>query len=390
MILVYGATGTTGALVAGQLVDHGFEVVLSGRDQSRLARLADQLRGLEIRPAQVHVAAELAAAVRGARVVISCAGPFLLLGDPVLRAAIDAGAHYMDVSGEQAFLRDAYEQHDSRARRAGVTAAPGFAWEVALGDWAASRAAALVRAQVADEREGPDAGIDPGNGPAADDLDPDAPLDEIAVGYALSRVRTTPGTRQSLIASLSRPASVWREDRWESAAPLSRTRRMMFPPPFGSRDALLWPSGEVITVPRHIAARRVETFLALNEDLPGLGYAARLASLVGPLVSIAAASPLGAFARARAGAAPPPGDEARRGIEFALVAEAGLRFRRARVALGGRDPYALSARIIALGVERLLSAGGAPPGVVAPSQLADPEASLATLVGEGWLSLAEH
>jgi short subunit dehydrogenase-like uncharacterized protein len=388
MIVVYGASGTTGALVARQLAERGLEVVLSGRDRGRLARLADELFGAEIRPAQVHDPAELAAAVRGARVVVACAGPFLQVGEPVLRAAIDAGAHYLDVCGEQAFLRDAYEQCDSRARKAGVTAVPGFAWEVALGDWAASRAARLVRAQAAGEPGGED-----GDGGEDDDRGDGAgeePLDEVVVGYALSRVRTSPGTRQSLLAALSRPMSVWREDRWESTAPLSRARRLVFPPPFGERESLLWPSGEVITVPRHSAARRVDTYLTAGEGLPGLGAAARLAGLAGPLVALAAASPLGAFARARAGAAPPPDEESRRRIEYALVAEAALRFRRARVSLAGTDPYAVSGRIAALGVERLLAGPDAPPsGVLAPSQLADPEASLATLVGEGWVSVAE-
>jgi short subunit dehydrogenase-like uncharacterized protein len=389
MIVIYGASGTTGELVARELVGRGLEVVLAGRDRARLARLAENLSGLEIRPAQVHDTAEMAAAVRGARVVVSCAGPFLLVGGPVLRAAIDAGAHYLDISGEQAFLRDAYEQCDSRARRAGISAVPGFGWEVAIGDWAASRAAVLARARAASD-------VDVDADPAVE------PLDEIAIGYALSRVRASPGTWQSVVGALSAPACVWNEDRWEPATPLSRTRRLSYPPPFGEREGLLWPSGEVVTVPRHVAARRVESYMTVGDGrLPGLGAAARLAGLLGPLLSVAAASPLGALARARAGAAPPPDEDARRHIEFALVAEAALRFRRARVSVGGTDPYALSARIAALGVERLLAGGRgrsndspaeAPPpaGVLAPSQLADPEASLATLVGEGLLSYAEH
>jgi len=374
MILIYGATGTTGALVARELVGRGHEVVLSGRDRSRLAQVARELSGLEIRPAHVHDASALAAAVRGASLVIACAGPFLLVGEPVLRAAIDAGAHYLDMSGEQAFLRDAYEMCDSPARRAGVTAVPGFAWEVAVGDWAASRAGALARDQAA-----ADVGAE----------EDDGLLDEVIVGYALSHVRTSPGTRQSLLAALSRPTSVWREDRWEQAAPLSRVRRLAFPPPFGERDALLWPGGEVITVPRHAPARRVETYMTVGDGAPPLRAAARLAGLFGPLIALAAASPLGALARAQAGAAAAPDQAARQHIEFAVVAEAALRFRRARVSVGGTDPYAVSARIAALGALRLLSSPAPPPGVIAPSQLADPEGSLATLVGEGWLSLSE-
>jgi short subunit dehydrogenase-like uncharacterized protein len=396
MIVIYGATGTTGALVARELVGRGHQIVLAGRDRSRLERLARNLAGPEvgrdgpaIRPAQVHDAAEMAAAVRGARVVVACAGPFVQVGEAALRAAIDVGAHYLDVCGEQEFLREAYERFDSPARRAGVTAVPGFAWEIALGDWAASRAAALCRAQSAPGSEG---GTGAGGADDADGAD-DAiePVDEIVIGYALSQVSTTPGTRQSLVAALSQPISVWREDRWERVAPLSRTRRITFPPPFGEREGLLWPSGEVITVPRHAPARRIEAYLTAGGGAPALRAAARLAGVVGPLVTLAAASPLGAFVRARAGAGPPPDEAARRHIEFAIIAEASLHFRRARVSLAGTDPYAQSARIAALGIERLLGAGPPPPaGVIAPSQLVSPEKSLAALVGEGWLSLAEH
>ena len=212
MIVIYGATGTTGALVARELHRRGFEVVLSGRDRSRLSRLASQLSGPEIRPAQVHDGAELAAAVRGARLVVACAGPFLQIGEPVLRAAIEAGAHYLDLCGEQAFLRQAYEQQDSRARRAGVVAVPGFAWEIALGDWAASRAADLALGQ---------AGSDLGAGEAEA---PDQTLDEIVVGYLLSHIRASAGTQKSLIAALSGPTCVWSEDRWEIGRASCRER----------------------------------------------------------------------------------------------------------------------------------------------------------------------
>jgi short subunit dehydrogenase-like uncharacterized protein len=35
-----------------------------------------------------------------ARVVVNCVGPFRFYGEPVVRACIESGAHYVDVSGE--------------------------------------------------------------------------------------------------------------------------------------------------------------------------------------------------------------------------------------------------------------------------------------------------
>jgi short subunit dehydrogenase-like uncharacterized protein len=366
MIVVYGATGTTGTLVAEELYRRGFDLVLAGRDRGRLSGLAEKLGGPPIRQAQVHDQRALEAALAGAQAVVSCAGPFLVMGEPVLRAAIAAGAHYLDTSGEQAFIREAYERYDSRARKAGVTAVPAFAFEVALGDWAAARAAALVRETA--------------------EVDEAEPIDEVVVGYAVSGFRPSGGTLQSAVATLARPAVVWQEDRWERAAPGARSRTFTFPPPFGPRDAVRIPSGEVVTVPRHVAARRVETFLAL-----GPSPVARMAAgLLGPILPLVAASPLGALVRSRAGAAPPPDQAQRSAARFAIVAEASHRFHRSRVSISGSDLYAISAVIVAEGIAHLAGAVGSPPrGVITPSELMDPAGALADLVGGGHIAMEE-
>jgi short subunit dehydrogenase-like uncharacterized protein len=388
MIVIYGATGLTGSLLAEELVARGQPVVLSGRDRGRLERLANRLGGLEFRQAEVHDARRMAAALAGARVVVACAGPFLKVGEPVLRAAIEAGAHYLDITGEQAFMRDMYERYDSRARRAKLAAVSGFAFEIALGDWAAARAAQLLRAEEAADVGGRKARLALARArldePAGED-----PVDEVVVGYAISQLRPSTGTQASAIESLRRPGCVWHEDRWERAAPASRARSFQFPPPWGERTAISFPSGEVVSVPRHVAARRVETYLAYGDGSPLTRGAARLVGLVGPLLPALAASPLGALARAHAGGSRQPAPEERALARFAVVAEASRRFRRARVSLSGTDLYRVAAAIAAAGAEKL--AGADPPalGVLAPSQIADPVESLAELVGEGLIALEE-
>jgi short subunit dehydrogenase-like uncharacterized protein len=369
MIVVYGASGTTGTLVAEELYRRGFEIVLAGRDRVRLAGLAETLGGVEIRQAAVHDQAALEAALTGAKVVVSCAGPFLIVGEPILRAAIAVGAHYLDTCGEQAFLREAHERCDARARRAGVAAVSGFAFEVALGDWAAGRAAARVR--------------------ALDGGDPEEPIDAVTIGYAISHFRPSAGTVQSAVTSLARPGLIWHQDRWEPAAAGSRSRRITFPAPFGERDAVLFPSGEVVTVPRHVDCRRVETYLAWGDGSSIARTLARAAGLVGPFLPLLASSPLGALARSRAAAARPPDLAERTGSRFAVVAEAAHRFHRARVSLSGSDLYGISAEIVAEGVAHLMAAAPAMTGVLAPSELMDGEQALAELVGAGRIALEE-
>ncbi len=352
-VLVYGATGTTGDLVARALLERGLEVIVSGRDRGRLQRRAAELGGVELRPAPVHDRAALAAAVRGVDLVVACAGPFSLMGEPVLAAAIEAGADYLDTTGEQVFMREMYERHESAARHAGVCAVSGCAFEIALGDWSAALAAAQL---------GPDT------------------VDEVTVSYWLDQFAATAGTRASAVESLARGGLVWDHDRWQESPPAAERRVVSFPGT-GERRAVSFPSGEVITVPRHIAVRRVQSFLAL-EGSP----ISRLPGWAGAALPLLLRTPLLSAARARAVGGRQPDADARAAARFAVVADARRNFEDARVAVTGRDVYATTAAILANAAAELCGRRGRPErpvGVLAPTAAFDPEASLAALAAVG-------
>lgn len=358
MIVVYGATGTTGTLVARELAARGERPVVAGRDPARLAALAREL-GVEHRVAGVHDARALSAALAGARVVVNCAGPFLRLGEPVVRAAIDAGVHYLDTAGEQAFVKEVYERYESAARRAGVAVVNACAYEVALGDWAAALAA---------EASG-------------------GPLDELVVAYAVDGFRPTRGTQLSAIESLSGRGFVWDHDRWDPVAPAAETRDVRFPEPFGARQTLSFPSPEVITVPRHIDARRVQTYASLLPDSPLSRVAGSLTSLVGPALPALLQSPLGAFARSHARGET---DRARQAeTRFAVLAEATRDFRRVRVAVTGQDIYGVTADIAATAARALDGAETRATGVLAPSQLLAPGPTLSAVASRCGLKVVQ-
>jgi short subunit dehydrogenase-like uncharacterized protein len=361
MVLVYGATGFTGRLVAAELRRLGLEVVLAGRDRGRLAALAAELGGVDIRVAPVHDAAALAAAMAGARVVVACAGPFRRVGEPVVRAAIEAGAHYLDTTGEQAFVRDVLERFDSPARRAGVAVVPACGFEIAIGDYLAARAAARL----------PDA-------------DGDDTIGELVVAYAVEHFRPSPGTASSALDALAAPGVVWTGDRWEPSAPGAERRTFAFPE-LGERMAVSFPSAEVIAVPRHLPVQRVQTFLALGGDRPADRLAARVGAAAGPLLPMLLRSPLAGALRARAAAAPPPTDADRRRARFAVVAEAERRFERGRATATGSDIYGLTATIVGRAASRLHKLGrdSGRAGVLAPAQAFDPEVELAALEAAG-------
>jgi short subunit dehydrogenase-like uncharacterized protein len=356
-LVLYGATGHTGRLVAAALQTVADTLVLAGRDRARLDALAGSLEGdVRVAVAPAHDEAALARAFEGAAVVVSCAGPFSQMGEPVVRAAIAAGADYLDSTGEQAFMREVYEHYESAARRRGVCVVNGHAFEIAVGDWAAARAAGR--------------------------LGGDEPLDEIIVGYALDHMRPTRGTQLSVAESLSRGGVLWDHDRWRAVAPAAEARTLSFPE-LGERATVSFPSGEVITVPRHLEVRRVQTFISL-----GAGAAARLgaggARLLGSALPALVASPLASYLRSRVGArrtAPPD----RSATRFAIAARARRGFEEAQVAVSGGDPYALTAGLLRAAAVSLLARrpDRRPVGVLAPSQAFSPVELQRTLTEHG-------
>ena len=369
-VAIYGATGTTGALIARELADRGAELILAGRDAQKLGALAAELGD----DAQVRIAAAddviaLLEAFRGARVVVACAGPFAQHGEPVLEAAIAAGAHYLDVSGEQAFLRQMYERHEAHARRAGVSVISGMGVEIALGDLAAGWAAAHL------------AGVDDDDEPVrayeVEAVGADEPLDEVAVAYLVDRFVPTPGRQLSTLAALTTPGVVWHLDRWDPVSPAAERRRVQ------EREVVSYPSGEVITVPRHVAARRVQTYVSFV-DSP---WVHRAAGVLGAAVPLLARTGLG---RRLAGMIDPrvPDAAARAAARFTVVATAERGFDQAQVSVSGNDVYATTATIAAWGAMELAGRVAGPTGVLAPAEVFVPRAALAELAEEAALTVS--
>ncbi len=121
-IVVFGATGYTGRLVAERLAANGARPVLAGRDEQRLGELAERLGGLETVKADALRRNSVFAAVEPGDVVVSTVGPFAKWGDAAVRAAIAApGSVYMDSTGEPVFIRRVFGELGGPAERAGST-----------------------------------------------------------------------------------------------------------------------------------------------------------------------------------------------------------------------------------------------------------------------------
>ncbi len=252
LVGLLGATGQVGELTASALDDRGIPFVAAGRDEIALERLA-----ADVGTAVGAVAADAASPEDVARLaertalVVNVAGPIGRSGPTVLAAASGAGRPYIDCAVGQRHLRDAL--HDDGDGGGRPPALLGCGVLTGVGDLLA----AVASAELHGARD-------------------------VHVAYLVSDLRrtATPGLRAAVGDHLGRPTLAWvdghlREER------VGHVRRLVwFPRPVGPRSAVAIPTGEALTVPRHLAdVRTVRSYLAVRgptaELLQGLDALAR-------------------------------------------------------------------------------------------------------------------
>jgi short subunit dehydrogenase-like uncharacterized protein len=357
-IVVYGATGLVGGRVCAALDADDVPFVAAGRRRGALEKLARLVGATDWRVAELEHDA-LVTAFGGAQVIVNCAAPLALVAEPVLLAALEVGAHYIDLGGDQAIMHELYERHDSTARRAGRVVVPGCGLNCAIGDWAAAWAAMHV---CAVHDEGPVVRVAP-----AARLAEDTPLDEVAVSYIFDNLVLSPGSQKAVFGNLHTRGLVWVRDRWEAVAPAAHRRRVNAGPEMGGeRDAVSFPGGDVITVPRHIAARTVETFVSTTRSSAATA-ALRLLARAMPLVPKRATDMFAPYQ---------PHEEEYARTRFAVIAQARRGFSAAQVVVRGDDQYRTSAGIAAWIARALAARSTGPIGMRAPSELFRPELAL--------------
>lgn len=131
-ILIYGATGYTGELIAARAVSMGMHPIIAGRDGAKLSAIGQRL-GLEVRVVALDDAQAMTAALSGVGTVLHCAGPFSRTSRPMLAACLQARANYLDITGEIDVFEQIYaREHDIAA--AGIVAMPGVGFDVVPSD----------------------------------------------------------------------------------------------------------------------------------------------------------------------------------------------------------------------------------------------------------------
>lgn len=350
-IAVYGATGYTGRLIAGELRRRGAEVVLAGRNRPKLEILAEDLGGEPaIRQASLDDSAALRELLDPCAAVIACAGPFQLHGEPVLAAAVETGTHYLDTTGEQPFMLKVFDDYGPSAEQAGVALVTAMGFDYLPGDMLAALTAEGMGS-----------------------------LDEIVLAYAVRGFGATRGTALSALGMMAGGDKEWRDGELASAGRGVGAGSWVFPDPIGRQRMVRYPAGEHVTVPRHVQTQRVRTLLTASTVIP-LPLVPRVAPLVMVPFQLTMRTPLRRAVAALIPRLPEgPSEESRRGSSFTVVCEARQGSRRRRGTLTGANPYGLTARTTVEGALRCAAPGYDRKGALAPSEAFDPRDFLAAL-----------
>ncbi len=142
-LLIYGATGYTGELLARAARQEGLAPILCGRSQDKVWQLASEL-GLEYRVSDLEDPGRLDQALAGVDVVMNAAGPFVHTAPALVDACLRPGAHYLDVTGEVSVV-EAVSRRGDEAKRRDVMLMPAAGFDVVASDCLAAHAARRVR-----------------------------------------------------------------------------------------------------------------------------------------------------------------------------------------------------------------------------------------------------
>lgn len=124
-VVLWGATGFTGALVARHLADtYGdtLDWAIAGRNRDKLEQLRSELEmpGLPLIEADSTDRASLDKLAARTRVVCTTVGPYALYGDELLAACVSAGTHYCDLTGEVQWMARNIDRHQAAAEESGA------------------------------------------------------------------------------------------------------------------------------------------------------------------------------------------------------------------------------------------------------------------------------
>lgn len=335
-ILLFGATGYTGKITARALADRGADFVVAGRNPSKLEKLAAETGAADVRVVDAGDVDGLTDALMDVKVLVTCVGPFLQLGDTAVEAALRAGVHYVDSAGEGPFVERLIRERHDDALRTGIAMAPAMGFDEVPGD--------VATALVSEGLE----------------------LPEIALTYAFPS-QASAGTLRSVLGIVPSKARWTVDGKDHRVRAGEETRWAPMPPPLGPQASVSFPLAICHLAPLHAKVSSFRTYsttgtwqrLAMKATMPALTALLSSGAVRSLATKVIDRLPEG------------PGDAARERGKWTILAEATTADGAWRnVVLTGTDVYGLTGRTLATAATTMAAADYSGRGVLAPVQAA--------------------
>ena len=336
-VVLFGATGYTGRLTAEAMVERGLRPVLAARSARKLGDLAGALGGnLDTAVADVSDPGSVRDLVEQGDVLVTTVGPFVSWGAPAAAAATTAGAHYLDSTGEPAFIREVFERYGPAAADQDAAMLTAFGY-----DWVPGNLAGGLALRS-----------------AGDDAV------RVDIGYFITgRGVASGGTRASSLGAVSEPGFVFRDGRVRSERGAMRVRS--FAVGSKQREAVSVGSSEHFALPK-IAPQLRE----VNAYLGWFGPLARPMQALSLGLSVPGARTVVKAVGERLVKGSSGGPDAETRAKFgshivAIAYDAGGR-ELCEVHVSGVDGYTFTGRILAWGAEQAATGGLQGTGALGP------------------------
>lgn len=127
-LIVYGASGYTGRLVAEHLArqyrrDPALKWAMAGRSEEKLAKVREEIGASRSMPLLIADASDpqsLKHMVARTKIVLTTVGPYQLYGSALVAACAESGTDYVDLCGEPSWMRAMIETHETTAKKTGA------------------------------------------------------------------------------------------------------------------------------------------------------------------------------------------------------------------------------------------------------------------------------
>ncbi|OFY67270.1 MAG: hypothetical protein A3H98_02110 [Bacteroidetes bacterium RIFCSPLOWO2_02_FULL_36_8] len=236
-IILLGATGFTGKLIAEKLDKDSVTFTICGRSLEKLQYLTEKCtHNHECLVLDVMKEEKIKSVLFQYEIVINCVGPFNLWGNFIRNFCVQHGKIYIDISGEQSFIEQSFMM-DKLAKEKGATIIHSVSFESCMADIIASEM-----------------------------LDSALKYSDISSYYFFRNSKPSPGTKLTMQLSKHFPTFFIHNGKMENASPLAFHKYISFDFLPGFTKALFMPYPEILFFNKKYKVNHSASYLMLNHS----------------------------------------------------------------------------------------------------------------------------